>query len=127
MKYLIIFVKNLIIFLSFWPFLTHSNELAPVLIINSNYLNKIVNSIYLLEGGDKTKYPYGVRSIDTKGNKERARQICSNTVSNHWIRWNNWGRTNEFLISLSDRYCPPSADKIGNQNWRKNIKKMVDK
>jgi hypothetical protein len=24
-------------------------------------------------------------------------------------------------LFLADRYCPPSADPIGNRNWRRNI------
>jgi len=93
--------------------------------INKEYRARIIQAIFKLEGGNKTPYPFGVRSIDTKGNKELARQICARTISNHYIRWQQYGKTNSFLISLADRYCPAKTDKIGNKNWRKNIVAMV--
>lgn len=95
--------------------------------INTNYLNKVVSAIWVIEGGSKTKYPYGIKSIDTKGNKETARRICSNTVRNNYIRWQKQNKPGEFLDFLANRYCPTASDPQGNINWKKNIKKLVDK
>ncbi|MEK6818489.1 MAG: hypothetical protein AABY10_00990, partial [Nanoarchaeota archaeon] len=39
----------------------------------------IVNAIYYAEGGAKTRFPYGIKSINTFGNKDYARKICLNT------------------------------------------------
>ncbi len=94
--------------------------------INSNYCNLIVNSIYKIEGGSNTKWPFGIKSINTNGNKEKSRAICTNTVKNNYIRWQNAGKTNEFLLFLCNVYCPASVDPKGNSNWFKNIKKLVD-
>lgn len=108
------------LFLCFSAFLSYSGQ------ISTNLANKIVDSIYKLEGGPKTKYPFGIKSINTSGNYDKARQICLNTVNNHWKRWESWGKTNCFLDSLADRYCPTQDDKTGNKNWKKNIHLMVD-
>lgn len=101
-----------------------SGEITP---INENYANKIADAIYIIEGGEKTKYPYGIKSIDTGGNKEKARRICLNTIRNQYIRWQQYGKTNDYLDSLADRYCPPSVDKQGNINWKKNIRAVLNK
>ena len=85
--------------------------------------NKIADAIYIIEGGAKTKYPYGIKSIKTNN----PRQICLNTVRNNYKRWANNGYRGEFVDFLADRYCPPSADKQGNINWKKNIRKVLTK
>jgi hypothetical protein len=95
--------------------------------INTNYLNKVVKAIYQVEGGAKTKYPYGIKSINTHGDVAKAKRICENTVRNNYARWIKAGREGSFLDFLADRYCPPSADPQGNVNWKKNIHKLVDK
>lgn len=88
------------------------------------YANLLANSIYQLEGGGKTKYPYGIKSIDTGGNAEKARRICLNTIKNNYIRWQKDGCKGRFMDYLANRYCPPSADKQGNINWKNNIRKL---
>jgi hypothetical protein len=86
--------------------------------LSTNQINKIVDVIYKIEGGAKTKYPYGIMSVKTSN----PRRVCFNTVSNNYIRWQKAGKTNEFLMFLSEKYCPPSVDPIGNKNWKNNIK-----
>lgn len=98
--------------------------------ISADFRDKIVNSIYLAEGGSKTKYPFGIKSIQTNGNKEFARRICSNTVENNWIRWQKAGKTNDFIEFLGNRYCPVSDknDTNGlNKNWKKNVQANLNK
>lgn len=92
-------------------------------------VDRIVDSIYKLEGGDKTKYPYGIKSIPIKGDTEAARRayarrICRNTVVNNWARWERAGATNKYFVFLATRYCPPSADPVGHKNWINNIRKI---
>lgn len=117
--------KSFIIFVIFWCFLhdlsannTNFNQFTS---INTNYLNKIVSAIYVIEGGNNTKYPYGIKSIKTNN----PRKICENTVRNNYIRWQRAGSKGNYLDFLADRYCPPSADPIGNVNWKKNMKKIL--
>jgi len=94
--------------------------------ITTNQINKIVDSIYIIEGGANTKYPYGIKSIKT----DNPRQICYNTVRNQYIRWSNNGKTNDFLQSLQIRYCPIGAaddPRNLNSNWLKNLKNQLGK
>ena len=94
--------------------------------ISTNYLNKIVKAIYQVEGGNKTKYPFGIKSINTNGNYNKAKKICENTVRNNYIRWQRAGKKGNYLDFLGNRYCPPSSDKQGNINWKRNMHKLVD-
>lgn len=85
----------------------------------------IVAAIYKLEGGAKTKYPYGVMSIDTKGDTAKAKRICENTVRNNFKRWQKTDKKTDFLTYLANVYCPKVADPAGNRNWIANIHKIV--
>ena len=94
-------------------------------VLSEQKINKIVNSIYVIEGSKK--FPYGIKSINTHGDKELARKYCFNTVKNTFRRWEKAGRPGKFFEFLSNRYCPVSdpADKSGlNKNWLKNLKKV---
>jgi hypothetical protein len=96
--------------------------------INREYRDKIVSAIWKIEGGAKTKYPYGIKSIDTKGNIDKARKICENTVANNFLRFQRLKDKTEyhcFLDFLASRYCPKSCDPVGNRNWVKNIHSMI--
>jgi hypothetical protein len=96
-------------------------EIKP---IPADYRDKIVNSIYLAEGGNKTKYPYGIKSIKTSNPK----RICENTVSNNYLRWQRAGKTNDFISFLGNRYCPIGAKDDPhnlNSNWIKNVNKFL--
>jgi hypothetical protein len=84
--------------------------------------NKIADAIYKVEGGAKTKYPYGIMSVKTTN----PRQVCINTVKNNFIRWQKAGSKGDYLDYLGNVYCPASADPVGNKNWLKNIHKFLD-
>lgn len=84
-------------------------------------LAAIVVAIWNIEGGSGTRYPYGVRSVPTTSVRQ-ARKICENTVRNNWRRWQRAGRPGCFFDFLGDRYCPPTSDRKGNANWKRNIK-----
>src|SRR3990167_7108119 len=47
---------------------------------------QIVNAIYKAEGGKKTRFPYGIKSVKCEGEKE-CRKICLNTVKNNRVRY----------------------------------------
>jgi hypothetical protein len=89
--------------------------------IDSAYAEKIVDAIYRVEGGEKTKHPYGILSVKTSD----PRKVCLNTVKNNYIRWQKAGSKGDYLDYLADVYCPPSADPTGNKNWHKNIHALV--
>lgn len=89
----------------------------------------IVNSIKIIEGTNSS-YPYGIKSIQIKGNTQEkrekyARMICFNTVNKNYIRWQKSGKTNQFMVFLGNRYCPVQGDKTGlNRHWINNLRKV---
>ena len=92
---------------------------------------EIVSAIYIIEGGNNTKYPYGIRSVHCENIKE-CRQVCRNTVKNNRRRYKKAGvsGTQDFIRFLADRYCPLSArnDPEGlNQYWIRNVKWFLNK
>jgi len=90
----------------------------------------IVNAIYWAEGGANTKYPYGIVSIDTKGDVAYARKICYNTVRNNKARFLKQSTYTDYIEFLGSRYCPIGAEndpKGLNKNWVKNVKYFIAK
>lgn len=94
--------------------------------IDPAYKERIVDAIYWAEGGPKAKAPYGILSIPVR-DAAHARRICSNTVQNNWRRWQDAGRPGEFIKFLGLRYCPPSADPVGHENWVRNVTAQLRK
>jgi hypothetical protein len=86
--------------------------------------DEIANAIYKLEGGAKAKAPYGILSMKVR-DKAHARRICLATIRNLRTRWIKAGRPGDELDFLANRYCPPSADPVGNRNWKRNIKTIL--
>lgn len=98
-----------------------TNDLKIFSAISDSYATKVVNAIFIVEGGTKTKYPYGIKSVKTSN----PRQVCLNTVRNNWIRWQKTGAKGDFLDFLADRYCPQTVDYQGNVRWKRNIHKLI--
>jgi hypothetical protein len=101
------------------------NVVAKDIVIKDTDVERIADAIYVIEGGKKTKYPYGIKSINTGGNRVKARSICINTIRNTHKRWIAANKPIDFLDYLANRYCPHSVDKGGNDRWKKNIRKYV--
>lgn len=85
------------------------------------YAERLADAIYQAEGGSKTRYPYGVLSIQTKD----PRGVCLRSITNNWHRWEAAGKTNAFVDFMADRWCPKSADPQGNRNWKRNVRKLM--
>ncbi len=88
---------------------------------------KIATAIYKAE--NSKKYPYGIKSIDTKGNKEYARKICLNTIRNNRKRFANQTQYKDFISFLGSRFCPtniPSEYHL-NKNWVRNVYYFLEK
>lgn len=98
----------------------------PIPPLENAFVEKMAEAIYKSEGGDKAKSPYGVLSIKVR-DKEHAKQIVFNSIRNNWKRWHQAGKPNDFVSFMADRWCPPSADPVGNRNWKKNVKYFLDK
>ena len=82
---------------------------------------KIADAIYKVEGGAKTKHPYGILSVKTSN----PRKVCLNTIYHNEVRWKDAGSKGDYLNFLADVYCPKSADPVGNKNWKVNIHKFL--
>lgn len=78
---------------------------------------RLADAIYLAEGGSKTRYPYGIKSVKT--NNPRA--VCLRTIRSALARWDGRG---DFIAFLGKTYCPPSADPDGHRNWVRNTRKL---
>ena len=79
----------------------------------------ICNAIYKAE--NSVKYPYGIKSVNTHGNKDYARKICLNTIRNNRVRFIKQSKYKDFIEFLGSRYCPPKLCSL-NTNWVKNVK-----
>lgn len=106
-------------------FILNINDLyGNTQILNDFEVNRIVNAIYIIEGGAKTKYKYGIKSIKTNNPK----QICINTVRNNTIRYKNQSKYTNYFEFLGSRYCPVEGDRTGlNKNWTGNLQKILGK
>ena len=82
---------------------------------------EIVNAIYKVENSEK--YPYGIKSIDTKGDETYARQICFNSVRNARKRWEKAGKPEDLISYMGKRYSPPEQ----NPNWVRLVKYFLNK
>ena len=83
--------------------------------------DEIVAAIYRTE--NSVKYPYGIKSINTHGDKEKARKICLNSVRNGRKRWIRAGRPDDLIIHIGRRYSPPAI----NPNWVRLVKHFLTK
>jgi hypothetical protein len=91
--------------------------------------NRIVDSIYLAEGGAKAKKPFGILSVPCY-DYETCRIIAYNTVRNNYRRWQAAGESGEYLEFLAQRYAPLGAanDPRGlNKNWIRNVRYFLEK
>jgi hypothetical protein len=90
-------------------------------------IEKLVNAIYLAEGGERASHPYGIMR---KYKKTTPRRACFNTVRSSFKRFNAQTAENDFIIYLSKTYAPIGAsnDPKGlNINWVKNVKYFYNK
>ncbi len=80
----------------------------------ANAINKAENSV---------KYPYGIKSINTYGNKEYARKICLSTIRNNRKRFVKQTEYRDFISFLGSRFCPTTivSEYSLNKNWVKNV------
>ena len=78
---------------------------------------------------NSVKYPYGVKSIETRGNIEYAKRICLNSVRNGRARWIKANKPCDLVDFISRRYCPVNApdDNGTNKFWARNVKFFLDK
>jgi hypothetical protein len=86
---------------------------------------KIAEAIWHAEGGEKTRYPYGIMGYGQLS-KEKAYQICLNTIRNNKERFKNQDKYSDFIEFLGSRYCPPAEHEL-NVHWVGNVKYFLNK
>lgn len=84
---------------------------------------QIVDAIYIAEGGEKTRYPFGIMSVKCTGYTE-CRHVCMNTVVNNVVRWRNSGNSQDYLTFLGCRYAPLNAHPL-NKYWKNNVETIL--
>ena len=91
-----------------------------LLALSASDLNNVANAIYLAEGGNKTKHPYGILSCHTSN----PRHTCIVTIQHSFAKWKH---KQPFIDFLADSYCPSQCDPTGNKNWKKNVRYFLTK
>ena len=86
---------------------------------------QIVNAIYIIEGGAKATFAYGIRSVKYSTIAE-ARKICFNSVRNGRKRWIKASKPYDLITFIGMRYCPTNTHPL-NANWVKNVKACLRK
>lgn len=87
--------------------------------------SKVVDAIYIVEGGSSTRFPFGIKSVKCEGYDE-CRHVAYRTVRNNHKRWEDAGKEGEYLDFLANRYCPIADDPIGNKNWKNNMRRILN-
>jgi len=76
-------------------------------------------AIRLSENGAEGK-EFGI--LNPKANNlDKQAGWAAATIMKHHKRFGSSAVTQEFINSLADRYCPPTADPQGNKNWKINV------
>jgi len=83
--------------------------------------SEIVEAIGKTE--NSVKYPYGIKSIPTYGNKDYAKKICLNSVRNAKKRWVKANKPEDFIVFMGRRYSPPHL----NPNWVRLVKYFLER
>lgn len=103
--------------------------LLPFLLCLSCYaatLDDYADAIFVTEGGPRARVPYGILSVKVRDASE-ARAVCVRTVAHSLARWQAAGQPGDFVDWLAATYCPASADPVGNRNWRRNMRMILEK
>jgi len=93
--------------------------------------DQIANAIYLAEGGEKAKVPFGILSVECEG-FDACRRVCLNTIRNNRKRYADYGYKDydTYLEFLASRYAPLNADNDPqhlNKHWLKNVLYFLEK
>ncbi len=105
---------------------THNKIVINVHTIDGYTLDQWCSAIYMAEGGNKTKHPYGILA---KYKHTTPLQACRNTVRHKYSQWVKEGRKGAFVAYLGAKYCPVgcSNDNGTNKNWIKNVNYWLKK
>jgi hypothetical protein len=95
---------------------------------NRNF-ERIADAIFLAEGGNKTRFPYGVRIWDLERAQWRPsltpRAECLAIIRRQHDCWAGKDRPGDFINFLARVYCPVTDSDQGQQNWIRNVKHFL--
>ena len=97
--------------------------------------SRLVQAIYVAEGGARARVPYGIESVPVRRVQGRydvshARRICMVTVQKNWSRWVAAGARGDFVNFLGSRYAPVGAandDRDLNRQWPANVRRIYER
>lgn len=89
--------------------------------------DQFCDAVYIAEGGQKAKKPYGILSVPCNTESE-CRKICINSVRNNLKRFNNQSKYDDYIDFFGSRWCPVGAenDPTGlNKYWINNVRLIL--
>lgn len=89
-------------------------------------VERFADAIYRAEGGAKTRYPYGVKSVECSGERE-CRKVTVNSIRNNLKRYERSDKRKPFVEFMADRWVSIEADREGHKNWVKNVTKIYNR
>jgi hypothetical protein len=87
--------------------------------------DKLIKAIYLAEGGERAKKPYGILSVPCS-TKQSCESVCRNTIRHRYKHWKQENSTKDFISYLGATYAPESCSPL-NRNWIKNTRYFYEK
>ena len=90
-------------------------------------VSKMCEAIYRSEGGDRTNYPYGIKSVSCK-TKDECRLKCLESVRNQFKLFTRHGGKGikNFIREFARRYDSGDS-RIGQAIWIKNVTRIYYK
>lgn len=82
--------------------------------------NAIAAAIFKQE--DSIKYPYGIKSIDTRGDAAYAKKICLNTIRHNRAKWIAAGSPGDFIAFMARTYTTTQR-----REWIHNVNFFLQK
>lgn len=114
------------LWLSFWIGRAEAQDAQDRAFNLETYYEKVADKLFICEGADSAKWPYGVKGY-TWDRKDEARQVAINTVRNAHKVWLANKIDREFVFFLCDVWCPADTDAQGNINLKHNLKLLLSK
>ena len=107
--------------------------LGPLTNVGSSQQGEVLNeerlatAIYWSEGGNRTHFPYGIKSVSC-ATKMECKAVCIKTLRHRWSlfkKHENNGIKN-FIITLSRSYDSGDS-RVGQAIWIKNVTRIYYK
>lgn len=93
---------------------------CPAADIDKAFEDKLVAAIYREEGGDKTRFKFGVEKIvnGVPYPFEHPEQVCRNTIEHQWRNFTQQSEQTDFIEFLGKTYA-------ADPNWAEKVKRFL--